>query len=245
MRVQLLFITFILLMVAFIFNENETYASLEDYNIEYNNLTIDEIKFNAINDVTSLNTLGQGYSTSNEIAYSAQGDKISYDKTSYITVDKISNLKNLYEEDTELFAIYSITEFSNFRGGETWDSTNGIRAFSTIYVERTYETNPNAEYIRLLSSEGGWQVLDTSLNTSNPIVTQGVSGMGRDELFVSRSIDYYPYNISSYYYTAPQWPRVNASGVSIWEMNVGESSQINVYRASPSNSWTLYHSVRW
>lgn len=245
MKKLLVVFTFTLSAIVFIFDGNETYASLEDYNIEYSNLTTDEVKHNAINGITDLSIGNQGYSTSNDVIVSTLGDMINVEKKTYNTIEKIGKLGYLDNSESELYALYSIEEYSISKSDETWDSSNGKRAFSTIYVERTYESNPYGEYIRLLSSEGGWQVLDASFNTSNPIVTQGVSGMGSDEFLVSESITYYPYNIGSYSCTAPQWPRVLASGVSIWEMNVGESSQITVNRGNPSNSWTLNHSLRW
>lgn len=245
MKKLLVVFTFILSTIVFIFDGNKTYASLEDYNIEYSNLTTDEVKYNAMNGITDLNIGNQGYSTSNDVIVSTLGDMINVEKKTYNTIEKIGKFGYLDNSESELYALYSIEEYSISKSDETWDSSNGIRAFSTIYVERTYESNPYGEYIRLLSSEGGWQVLDASLNTSNPIVTQGVSGMGSDEFLVSESISYNPYNIGAYSYTAHQWPRVLASGVSIWEMNVGESSQISVNRGNPSNSWTLNHSLRW
>lgn len=206
---------------------------------DYNTLGIGEGKEHASSDITDLSIGDFGVKKYEEETITTQGDVINYDVTEYHTAELLD--QNTFSNDgtSEIYVVHSISEFQNFQGAEIWDDSGGIQATSVIYVEVTNFTNPDGEYWRLISSEGGWNVVDASMNTTNPIVEQGTSSMGRDELVVSESIQYTPTNIGSYNYNAPNWPYVNSVVSGAVEPLVGQVSYIDVYRGDPNNSWTL------
>jgi hypothetical protein len=116
---------------------------------------------------------------------------------------------------------------------ENYDSSYGVKAYSTIYWTTT--TINNVWYAALTSTSGGWTISDTSIGLSNRHVQQGESGTGSNGMVINPSYDFYP--TSNTYSHSVSWAYVNISGLGWYSFG----NNTNVTLTRQSTSWTLNH----
>ena len=73
---------------------------------------------------------------------------------------------------------------------EKWDSTYGVKAYSRIYVNETYDAAGRG-WIALSKVNGGWQVTDNNYTLPSKRVRLNQSGVGVNGA-VMKQQDYYP-----------------------------------------------------
>lgn len=244
MKKLMIIMPLVLMTILLVSNTNYAQEYYSDTETDYDTFDIDEVKERASSGITDLSIDDFGVKEYEEETITTQGDVISYDVTEYRTAELLEQNTFSNNSTSDTYALHSISEFANNKTESTVDGSSTIRAFSTIYIEVTQEVNPDGEYWRLISSEGGWELIDPGVNTTNLSVEQGTSGIGRDELAVSESIQYTPTSIASYNYNAPVWPPV-LGDLGVVNTLVGENTQVDIFRGDPNNSWVLNHTNYW
>nr|WP_026683213.1 hypothetical protein [Priestia megaterium] len=187
---------------------------------------------------TDLDVEGIGVNKYTKEVTTSKGNIIEYDVTEYMTAQLIEKRTMSNGDNSETYAVNLIASYDGSRGDSKWDDSYGVRASSTIYIEKS--TYSGTDYWRLIRSEGGWDRQDSSLTLTNPYTIQGTVGQSRDELYENQTINRDISYAGSYGFDAPSyWEPVNSKGVSAWAPHVGETSHVDIYRTDPSNSWHL------
>lgn len=120
--------------------------------------------------------------------------------------------------------------FSTFgsKSEDLWDSSLGVKAYSTIYYSRT--TKSGVGYAKVTKATGGWTVSDKSISLSNRVVKIGTSGWPSG----TQSITKNP-SSNSWSYTAPtSWKYISTES----ENSIGATSTVTLKRGTRS-TWTL------
>ncbi|WP_120464958.1 hypothetical protein [Paenibacillus aceti] len=117
---------------------------------------------------------------------------------------------------------------------EDWDSSKGVRAYSTVKYTRS--TNNNLYTYKLDSVSGGWNSYDHGTLIIERKVKYGITGNAQGSgIAVSKSSgDLYP-NQNTFDYTAPSsWPALESNVV------MGVNTYITLKRQSGTYEWTLH-----
>ncbi|TYR81546.1 hypothetical protein FZC66_06830 [Priestia megaterium] len=131
------------------------------------------------------------------------------------------------ESSTILEPTFTTFATSGSKSEEEWDSSYGVRAYSTIYYSRT--TKDGVSYAKVTKASGGWSISDSSISLSSRKVTIGTSGWPAG----TQSITKYPTGNSWSYSTPTSWEYISTtSGHSI-----GATSTVTLKRGS--STWTL------
>ncbi len=120
--------------------------------------------------------------------------------------------------------------FSTFasKSEDLWDSSQGVKAYSTIYYTRT--TKSGVGYAKVTKATGGWTVSDKSISLSNRVVKIGTSGWPAG----TQSITKNPSGNSWSYTTPTSWKYISTEG----ENAIGATSTVTLKRGTRS-TWTL------
>jgi hypothetical protein len=157
-------------------------------------------------------------------------------------------LERYNKEDGTSVEVYAATTFTEVEGedlvaasasgqsGSTWDSSGGIKAFSTIYYERpSYDGN---YYIEIKYATGGWDFYDGNLRVLNRDVRIGASGptaWGGSARAVDQRRNYYGVGLDWTAYAYASWVPVLDNGRT--SSGIASYSTISGY----GDSWTLNH----
>lgn len=180
-----------------------------------------------------------GVNTYNQEVTTTLGDTIEYEVTEYKTAQLLEEKTLSSGKTSNVYAINLVASYDGSRTDSLLDPSLGVRAYSTIYIERIY--HQNTSYVKLLRSSGGWTRLDSSLNITGQYTIQGSVGMGVEDLFLFDQTKNHQINFPTYDINAPSsWKHVNTSGVSVWTSHVGETNHVDIFQSNPNNSWHLY-----
>jgi len=124
----------------------------------------------------------------------------------------------------------SASATSTSRKASKWDSSGGVKAYSTVYYSVTYKDS--VPYQDLSKVTGGWSVSDSSISLSNRKVDLGQSG-GSLCGGVTQKKSFTPSG-NTFSYPAPSsWCAVSSQVGSI-----GANTSVTLKRGS-SSTWTL------
>ncbi|MBB6732678.1 hypothetical protein [Cohnella zeiphila] len=122
------------------------------------------------------------------------------------------------------------------RGDEAWDPSIAVRAYSTIYVERTVVNT--REYWRLTSVTGGWANSDNGIAVTNRLVRIGTTGFA-GSIPVAQHQEFNP-SSNTFSYAAPTtWKPIDAAKTG----NMATDPVVGAYTECKltgyGDSWTL------
>jgi hypothetical protein len=121
-----------------------------------------------------------------------------------------------------------------------WDSTLGVKAYSTIYVNKT--TNSQGTWLDLQSVIGGWEIHDSTYSLTNKRVRLAQIGVGANGN-VYKTLDKYPSSLTWSYPAPPEWPPVSADTWGAGTAYVGAGQYTTINRGS--TSWQFDWANNW
>jgi hypothetical protein len=178
------------------------------------------------------------------------GQKIEKYAITYFTVAKEKN--NTEEElqptnESNLNVITLSNNNSNINFQKTgskydyqWDPTGGVKAYSTIYVNKT--TDSQGTWLDLQSVTGGWEIHDNTYYLTNMRVRLAQIGVGTNGS-VYKTLDKYPSSLTWSYSAPPEWPKVSANTTGAGQAYVGAGQYTRINRGSTywqfdwANNW--------
>ncbi|GED33910.1 hypothetical protein BCE02nite_50510 [Brevibacillus centrosporus] len=102
------------------------------------------------------------------------GEKLSFEE--YETSQLLQVAENDQGDKIETYAVTKLAvESDTSKSDSGWDTTLGVKAASTIYLDKYYDSR-GALYYDLISSNGTWSVYDSQYSLSNRKVTYGATG---------------------------------------------------------------------
>lgn len=165
-------------------------------------------------------------------------------KNSYATTNfSVLTKKQVDKIKDQTSKSFSVQEYRNMYD-YTWDSTGGVKAYSTIYWDEFPSTTfPITGSIQMEYVQGGYYNYDTlHLGAKDNIVMMfqdGLSDVTGGGIFQNNSSNPWEPSSSTYTYYRPSgWVKVQDYQSS----KVGSVNQITIYtKSNPSNTWLLNH----
>lgn len=190
-----------------------------------------------------LNRSKLGISDINENIISLDATLVNANTKASIPVYTYSATQLLKIEETKGFRTehyattgYLLTDDAGHYYDYEWDSSYAIKAYGTIYWNKTYDPNGVA-YYDLEKVDGGWHIADGTCTLSNRDVVLLQSGWVYGSGYREYRTVKYPSRMT-YTYDAPSnWEPVSDSAQYL----VGQRSYTKINRGS--HSWDLYLEV--
>lgn len=144
------------------------------------------------------------------------------------TVEEYAKTTFIVEENTNNNLIIMSTQSGN-KTESTWDSSLGVRAYSTIYYSRT--VIGGISRAKLTSVSGGWAISDSQISLSNRKLVMGTSGWPAGHQSVTHNL-----SSNSWVYNAPSsWDYVSTEAGN----SIGATTTVTLKRGT--STWTLTH----
>ncbi|MEJ8543955.1 hypothetical protein [Brevibacillus borstelensis] len=157
------------------------------------------------------------------------------DETLPIKVFETSQLLQVAENNKgdriETFAVtkLAIAASDSSKYDSDWDKTMGVKGYSTIYVDKVYDSRGYLHY-KLVSAEGAWEISDTQYSLSNRKVTLGASGFSYFGSTVGQKKDFKPTS-NDFNYSAPTtWLPISSGPI-------GATMKVTITRKNSGATW--------
>lgn len=154
----------------------------------------------------------------------------------YSTTQHLKTLKHSDGTQNDYFVTTTFAVIPAATGSkpfEKWDSSYGIRAYSTIYWSTVNDPN-GLLYYRFDKTTGGWERSDSTLLLSNREVMLGQYGWNLGGGWSNPTKTYYP--TSNTYTYSPGWQPVFGGG----DFDFGMNCTVTIKHGSSGSPWELH-----
>ncbi|WPP39264.1 hypothetical protein [Bacillus sonorensis] len=179
------------------------------------------------------------FSTKGQLNGADQDVKVENFSTSQLLEIKRDGKKVIQSYATTSFAEPKIQkktsgEFTtaDSQGKSKWDTSIGVKAYSTIYWDIEYDGN-NKEYYKFKKMTGGWTREDKSISLSKRTVHYGANGSARGKPWVTQRKTAYPTKNTFTINPPKSWHAITKS----YTGSLGGTSKVTLKRRS--STWTL------
>lgn len=158
------------------------------------------------------------------------GEKLSFEE--FETSQLLQVAENDKGDRIETYAVTKlVVEADTSKSDSGWDSTLGVKAASTIYLDKVYDSR-NVLHYKFLSVNGTWSVYDSQYSLSNRQVTYGATGWSSFGSTTGQNEVKYPTS-NSFSYSAPStwYPSTTQGGP------VGATMFVKITRGA--SSWNF------
>ena len=128
--------------------------------------------------------------------------------------------------------------FAKSQGDDDWDSTGGIKGYSTIYYSE-YEDHNDVKYLGLIGAEGGWINYDyPQVWITDRLVRLGQNGATMDGETFSAAEEHYP-SSDTFDYDAPSsWDTEENAVTTMAYSSLGCNQKVDL-EATDGSTWSF------
>lgn len=122
--------------------------------------------------------------------------------------------------------------------GSKWDGSIGVKASSTIYWQKTYDSYRDLHYVNLVMTDGKWEIFDIQLSIASQQVVIKQAGLyydGNVLKYYNNEITKYPTSGSFLYYSPVHFEMVPV----FTELTYGIGTFMSCYVVRGTSTWYL------